>query len=53
MASDYLAMKGGWVCNNEGMADLTYDFNDDCQVDLADFAVLAADWLSSNRIYAP
>lgn len=53
VANDYLAVKGGWVCNNEGTADLTYDFNQDCRVDLADFAMLAADWLNSNRIYAP
>jgi len=53
VANDYLAVKGGWVCNNEGTADLTYDFNHNCQVDLADFAMLAADWLNSNRIYAP
>lgn len=52
VANDYLAIKGGWVCNNEGTEDLTYDFNDDCQVDLSDFALLAADWLNSNRIYA-
>ena len=53
VANDYLAVKGGWVCNNEGTADLNYDFNHDCQVDLADFAMLAADWLNSNRIYTP
>ena len=53
IANDYLAVKGGWVCNNEGTVDLTYDFNNDCQVDLGDFALLAADWLNSNRIYAP
>ncbi|HOT74045.1 MAG TPA: immunoglobulin domain-containing protein [Anaerohalosphaeraceae bacterium] len=52
VGNDYLAVKGGWICNNEGSAELTYDFNDDCQVDLADFALLAADWLNSNRIYA-
>jgi hypothetical protein len=53
IANDYLTVKGGWVCNNEGTADLTYDFDGNCQVDLADFAMLAADWLNSNRIYAP
>lgn len=52
VANDYLAVKGGWVCNNEGSESLTYDFNHDCQVDLSDFALLAADWLNSNRIYA-
>jgi hypothetical protein len=53
VANDYLSVKGGWVCNNEGTVDLTYDFNNDCQVDLGDFALLAADWLNSNRIVAP
>ena len=53
VANDYVAVKGGWVCNNEGTADLTYDLNDDCRVDLEDFALLATGWLNSNRIYAP
>ena len=53
VANDYLTVKSGWVCNNEGTADLTYDFDGNCQVDLGDFAMLAADWLNSNRIYAP
>ena len=53
VANDYLGVKGGWICNNEGAADLTYDFDGNCRVDLADFSELAADWLNSNRIYAP
>ena len=51
IAQDYLAIEGGWVCDNEGTEDLTYDFNGNCQVDLGDFAMLAADWLNDNRIY--
>lgn len=52
VANDYLSVTGGWVCNNEGAADLTYDFDDNCQVDIGDFAMMAADWLNSNRINA-
>lgn len=51
IAQEYLAVQGGWVCDNEGSVDLTFDLNDDCQVDLGDFALMAADWLNSNRIY--
>jgi hypothetical protein len=50
VAQDYLAVKGEWVCNKE-LYNLPYDFNGDCIVDLADFAMLAATWLDSYRIY--
>jgi hypothetical protein len=49
VAQDYLAVRGGWVCNQE-LPALAYDFNGDCQVDLADFASFAQEWLKSNRI---
>jgi hypothetical protein len=51
VGQDYANVKGVWVCNKEGTADLALDFNKDCRVDLADFALLAAEWLNSNRIY--
>jgi hypothetical protein len=51
IAQEYLGVKGGWVCNSEGTA-LTYDYDGNCQVDLGDLAILAADWLESKRIYA-
>ena len=50
IALEYIGIMGGWVCNNEVEA-LAYDFNDDCQVDIADFATFAATWLDSNRIH--
>jgi hypothetical protein len=50
VAQDYVAVKGGWVCNNEGSALLTYDLDKDCQVTLSDFALLASEWLNSNRV---
>lgn len=50
IAQDYIAVKGGWVCNQE-LNDLVYDFNDDCIVDLEDFKEIAAAWLDSYRIY--
>lgn len=49
IAQDYVDVAGGWVCNNE-LADLLYDFNDDCRVNLADFAFIAAEWLGCQRI---
>ncbi len=51
IAQDYLAVNGGWVCDNEGTQDLTLDLDNNCQVDIGDFAILAASWLNSNRIY--
>ena len=50
IAQDYLAVMGGWVCNNEAEV-LPYDFNNDCLVDVSDFASFAVTWLDSNRIY--
>lgn len=50
IAQDYLGVKGGWVCNNE-LNDLAYDFDKNCLVDLADFAMFASEWLDSFRIY--
>ncbi len=48
---EYLAVEGGWICNDE-QPDLIYDFDNNCQVDLGDFAIFAGYWLDSNRIYA-
>jgi hypothetical protein len=50
IAQDYLGVKGDWVCNNE-LNNLAYDFDNNCQVDLADFAMFASEWLDSFRIY--
>ena len=50
VAQDYLAIRGGWVCNLE-LYNLPFDFNEDCRVDLADFAIFAETWLDSYRIY--
>lgn len=50
IAKDYLALRGEWICDGEA-AELTFDFNDDCRVDLLDFALLAEEWLGTNRIY--
>jgi hypothetical protein len=51
IAQDYLEVAGGWVCNKE-LTALPYDFDNNCQVDLGDFAKFAATWLESNRINA-
>lgn len=51
VAQEYLGVKGGWVCNSE-LPVHPYDYNNDCQVDIGDLAVFAAEWMSSNRIYA-
>jgi hypothetical protein len=50
VAQDYLDVQGEYICNNEVEA-LVYDFNDDCQTTLEDFAMFAVEWLNSNRIY--
>lgn len=51
VAQEYIAVRGGYVCDADGTDSLTYDFNRDCRVDLADFARIATDWLNDNRIY--
>jgi hypothetical protein len=50
IAQDYLDVKGDWICNRE-LTPLDYDFNENCRVDLADFALFAEQWLKNNRIY--
>jgi len=50
IAQDYLDVRGAYICNNEVEA-LVYDFDDDCQTTLSDFAMFATEWLESNRIY--
>jgi hypothetical protein len=52
IGKDYLAVKGGWVCNKE-LTALPYDYDGNCKVDLGDFAIFAATWLESNRITFP
>ena len=51
IAQEYLGVDGGWICDSE-LPELVYDFDNNCQVDLADFALFAGQWLDSNRIYA-
>jgi len=53
IANDYMAVKGAYVeyiCDME-LYDLKYDFNNDCIVDIEDFAEFAATWMDSFRIY--
>lgn len=50
IAQDYLSVHGEFVCNKE-VEPLMYDFNGDCRVDIADFAIFAGEWIKSNRIY--
>ena len=49
MTQEYLtAVPTDVVCLNA--VELWYDFDDDCDVDLADFATFAATWLNCNRV---
>jgi len=50
IALDYLAVKGEWICDREHY-NLPYDFDNNCQVDLLDFAAFAKTWMYSYRIY--
>ncbi len=53
IAQDYMAATGAeYVCDKEGNADLTYDFDNNCRVDILDFATFASTWLNDNRIYS-
>ena len=50
IAQEYMDVMGGWVCNNE-LKDSPFDFNNDCLVDIVDFASFVGGWLDSKRIY--
>ena len=50
IAQEYMDIMGGWVCNNE-LESSPFDFNNDCLVDIVDFASFAGGWLESKRIY--
>lgn len=43
-------LQGEPVCTDPDDPKLRYDFNNDCRVDLADFALFATDWLSNNVV---
>jgi hypothetical protein len=51
VADMYLAVyPDAYVCLNlTGELDATYDFDNNCRVDLADFAAFASEWLSCGR----
>lgn len=46
VADLYIDVEGGWVCTG-GNPD--YDLDGNCKVDIADFALLAGNWLDCNR----
>jgi hypothetical protein len=50
VAQDYLATQGDWICNRE-LYNLPYDYDGNCRVDIGDFAIFAAQWMESYRIY--
>ena len=50
IAQEYMDVAGGWVCDYD-REDLPYDFNGNCVIDLPDFAIFAATWMDSHRIY--
>ena len=53
LGQDYLAVTGEeWVCNWETYDMSTYDVNENCLIDMTDFAALAARWMEDDRIYA-
>jgi hypothetical protein len=47
IAQQYVNVMGGYVCVGENP---TADLSDDCQVNLDDLAILALNWLQSNRV---
>lgn len=51
VAQEFLAVSGGSVCNREGSANMRFDKNGDCKVNLVDFAEFSADWMNDNRVY--
>lgn len=51
VAQEFLDIAGGSVCDKEGTANMRFDKNGDCKVNLIDFSEFAADWLNDNRVY--
>jgi hypothetical protein len=51
IAQEYLGIVGGWICDSQ-LPALQYDYDKNCLVDIDDLAILDAEWLKSNRIYA-
>ena len=49
VAQDYMDVRDEWVCDTENY-DLEFDYNDDCVINLADFAEVAQEWLDSYQI---
>ncbi|ARN55730.1 LamG-like jellyroll fold domain-containing protein [Sedimentisphaera salicampi] len=47
IADNYTSLTGESVCLTSQAPDKGLDVNDDCQIDMADFAGLAAEWLTS------
>ena len=45
--NDILSLWGSWVCLDNVL--LPYDYDGNCQVDLADFAILAGTWMKCGR----
>ncbi|MBN1126633.1 MAG: laminin G domain-containing protein [Sedimentisphaerales bacterium] len=45
--NDILSLWGSWVCLDDVL--LPYDYDGNCRVDLADFAILAATWMECGR----
>ncbi|OXU15792.1 LamG-like jellyroll fold domain-containing protein [Sedimentisphaera salicampi] len=48
VAEQYYQITGETVCTEPESPVLQFDFNGDCKVDLADFALMAGDWNESN-----
>lgn len=51
VAQDYADIMETSVCDREGTADMQFDTNDDCRIDITDLLEFALDWLNNNRIY--
>ena len=53
IAQDYMNVTGAeYVCDNRGSKNIAYDFDNNCKVDILDFATFVSTWLNDNRIYS-
>jgi len=50
IAKLYTDFAGGEICVDINDPSLQYDFNHDCKVDFADFAMFASQWLACNLV---
>ena len=51
VAQEYMTIAGGSICDRENYDQQNYDVNDDCIIDITDFAAFALRWMEDDNFY--